>query len=35
MMETFGTTVGFFIGIALGLAGGLAFFEWLAEKDDS
>tara|TARA_R100001079_G_C4298665_1_gene90255 strand:- start:139 stop:246 length:108 start_codon:yes stop_codon:yes gene_type:complete len=34
VFETFGAQVGFFIGIALGLAGGFAFVEWLVEKDD-
>ncbi len=34
MMETFGAQVGFMVSVVFVVAGGFAFFEWLAEKDD-
>jgi len=35
MMETFGAQVGFILMVALGVATGFAFLEWLIEQDES
>ena len=35
MMETFGAQVGFMFSVALVVAGGFAFLEWVIEQDDS
>ena len=34
MFEAFGAQVGFMFSVALVVAGGFAFLEWLVEKDD-
>jgi hypothetical protein len=35
MFETFGAQVGFMISVTLGVVGGFAFLEWLADQDES